>query len=185
MFEPAPFRPFPPIEDMSREHLEEEIDYLRRNLQAMLWNTAIALKAEYEENGYSAHAASIHFSQVSPMLGMLDAVRSRDYDYARCWKCGQRLHDGDIVVNFEDEGEAHAACTRFGADHTWAHPYQGTDWDHEERRARAWILEVVREDDVRTCRECGCTDDAACDGGCWWVKDDLCSACAKGDDNDA
>jgi hypothetical protein len=30
---------------------------------------------------------------------------------------------------------------------------------------------------VRTCRECSCTDDRACDGGCWWVEVDLCSVC--------
>lgn len=27
------------------------------------------------------------------------------------------------------------------------------------------------------CRVCGCTDSAACPGGCWWVEEDLCSAC--------
>lgn len=31
---------------------------------------------------------------------------------------------------------------------------------------------------TRTCRVCGCTDFAACPGGCWWVEDDLCSSCA-------
>lgn len=31
---------------------------------------------------------------------------------------------------------------------------------------------------MRRCRECGCRDDAACDGGCWWVELDLCSRCA-------
>ncbi len=30
---------------------------------------------------------------------------------------------------------------------------------------------------VRTCKVCGCTDDKACRGGCWWVTPDLCSAC--------
>lgn len=30
---------------------------------------------------------------------------------------------------------------------------------------------------VRHCRVCGCTDDRACEGGCAWVADDLCSAC--------
>lgn len=30
---------------------------------------------------------------------------------------------------------------------------------------------------VRTCRICGCTDDNACEGGCTWVEDDLCSNC--------
>ncbi len=30
------------------------------------------------------------------------------------------------------------------------------------------------------CRVCGCTDDAACEGGCYWVDETetLCSACA-------
>jgi hypothetical protein len=27
------------------------------------------------------------------------------------------------------------------------------------------------------CRGCGCTDHAACAGGCWWAEPDLCSAC--------
>lgn len=31
---------------------------------------------------------------------------------------------------------------------------------------------------IRTCRVCGCTDESACDGGCSWIGDDLCSACA-------
>lgn len=31
------------------------------------------------------------------------------------------------------------------------------------------------------CRACGCTDDRACLGGCWWVEPDLCSACDRGD----
>jgi hypothetical protein len=30
-----------------------------------------------------------------------------------------------------------------------------------------------------TCRVCGCTDDNACDGGCWWTDGThtLCSTC--------
>jgi hypothetical protein len=31
---------------------------------------------------------------------------------------------------------------------------------------------------MNVCRECGCTDARACPGGCFWVLDDLCSACA-------
>lgn len=33
--------------------------------------------------------------------------------------------------------------------------------------------------EVNACRVCGCTDDDACEGGCSWVAEDLCSACAK------
>jgi hypothetical protein len=35
----------------------------------------------------------------------------------------------------------------------------------------------------RTCRLCGCTDACACPGGCWWVEDDLCSACQRAIDH--
>ena len=41
---------------------------------------------------------------------------------------------------------------------------------------------TVVEDDVAHCQRCGCTDDHACDSGCYWVPNpqliDLCSACA-------
>lgn len=32
--------------------------------------------------------------------------------------------------------------------------------------------------DERRCRVCGCTDEWACEGGCYWVEEDLCSTCA-------
>ena len=42
---------------------------------------------------------------------------------------------------------------------------------------------TVVEDDVARCQRCGCTEDRACDGGCYWVPNpqliDLCSACAE------
>lgn len=31
----------------------------------------------------------------------------------------------------------------------------------------------------RTCRVCGCNEDNACEGGCSWVEEDLCSSCAE------
>lgn len=35
--------------------------------------------------------------------------------------------------------------------------------------------------DENRCRVCGCTDDRACAGGCYWVNSehDLCSACVR------
>lgn len=35
----------------------------------------------------------------------------------------------------------------------------------------------------RTCRICGCTEDNACEGGCSWVEEDLCSACVDAEDD--
>lgn len=40
-----------------------------------------------------------------------------------------------------------------------------------------YILNRVRTEPV--CRVCGCTEDNACPGGCYWVEPDLCSACAQ------
>ena len=42
--------------------------------------------------------------------------------------------------------------------------------------------EMLREAlaDQRICRVCGCTNECACmteSGPCWWVEEDLCSAC--------
>ena len=31
----------------------------------------------------------------------------------------------------------------------------------------------------RACRVCGCTWRRACSGGCYWVEEDLCSACRQ------
>jgi hypothetical protein len=32
---------------------------------------------------------------------------------------------------------------------------------------------------VEKCLICGCTEDAACDGGCWWSYVNICSNCAS------
>lgn len=42
----------------------------------------------------------------------------------------------------------------------------------------------IREDDGPACRVCGCTENRACAGGCWWVGEPtlqgrLCSACLE------
>ncbi len=31
----------------------------------------------------------------------------------------------------------------------------------------------------RVCRVCGCWELHACEGGCWWVAEDLCSTCDR------
>ena len=42
------------------------------------------------------------------------------------------------------------------------------------------LLSEISIQEVKTCRVCGCTDGHACirsDGPCYWVEEDLCSAC--------
>lgn len=55
------------------------------------------------------------------------------------------------------------------------------DGDVPAMLAAAWSLGakvVVNMSAGRhVCRVCGCWELAACEDGCWWVEDDLCSAC--------
>lgn len=32
---------------------------------------------------------------------------------------------------------------------------------------------------TQQCRSCGCSNLSACEGGCWWFEDDLCSSCVQ------
>lgn len=41
-----------------------------------------------------------------------------------------------------------------------------------------WYSGELADTSDRVCRVCGCTDDHACPGGCYWVEKDLCSVCA-------
>jgi hypothetical protein len=64
-------------------------------------------------------------------------------------------------------------------------------WEHAEQVAWNLLADTIPVDadlfpdgpdlaaiDVRACRECGCTDEEGCAGGCTWSEPDLCSACA-------
>lgn len=49
---------------------------------------------------------------------------------------------------------------------------------HISRRWDCWQRYFrQRVENEQVCCVCGCTEDNACSDGCWWVKDDLCSAC--------
>lgn len=51
----------------------------------------------------------------------------------------------------------------------------------QESEALKAVAEVSSDPlfDEQKCRVCGCTDDNACPGGCYWVEEDLCSQCAE------
>jgi hypothetical protein len=51
------------------------------------------------------------------------------------------------------------------------------DYPNEEEKAKGEAILARIEEGIQRCRVCGCTDDRACPGGCYWVETDLCSAC--------
>ena len=50
---------------------------------------------------------------------------------------------------------------------------------------RAVITQMDPDFFTRKCRVCGCDWNHPCEGGCCWVKDDLCSKCAQMADTEA
>lgn len=54
----------------------------------------------------------------------------------------------------------------------------------ENEKLRAVIMQSDPEFFNRKCRVCGCTWDHACEGGCSWVEDDLCSKCCESATNE-
>ena len=46
-------------------------------------------------------------------------------------------------------------------------------WDPDPQTPGTW----GEDDPVRRCSVCGCTDEHACPGSCWWVAANLCSTC--------
>ena len=69
------------------------------------------------------------------------------------------------------------------------YPIPGVNLEWEEALDRppvAHSLPSIEEENPATpaagaqvCRDCGCTDEKACEGGCTWVEPDLCSACKQ------
>ncbi len=56
---------------------------------------------------------------------------------------------------------------------------------NQEKNRNSSFVRVYIDLDIkpRSCRVCGCTQDNACPGGCYWIAEDLCSMCG-GDDNE-
>lgn len=50
----------------------------------------------------------------------------------------------------------------------------------EEKKYKLKRLEErLKEKEIQRCRVCGCTYYTPCEGGCYWVEEDLCSKCAE------
>jgi hypothetical protein len=44
-----------------------------------------------------------------------------------------------------------------------------------------YVLATIDEPPtIKTCRQCGCTDEFSCEFGCEWVSEDLCTSCTGG-----
>lgn len=60
-----------------------------------------------------------------------------------------------------------------------AYQFEESQYPHIKRTKEEAAQELPEEPlfDIWRCRVCGCTDEHACPDGCYWVEEDLCSAC--------
>ena len=86
------------------------------------------------------------------------ADRGRAAEYRRGFDNAVTQHPADLVQDAWQAGLAFGRPKAAGPAH----------------RRRRWPWGRAR---ARACRQCGCTDRAACAGGCWWVTADMCSRC--------
>jgi len=50
-------------------------------------------------------------------------------------------------------------------------------WVKKDFIGQSYFLCPECQKDFRYCRVCGCSDEDACEEGCHWVEEDLCSSC--------
>lgn len=83
-----------------------------------------------------------------------------------------------IVVEGMDDGIAgYPKSARVEKD-TYIHGH--TEYMHGEINSGFWLsFDSAYAELNKKCRVCGCSWDHACEGGCYWVGDDLCSRCAQ------
>lgn len=87
----------------------------------------------------------------------------------------------DLANLLADALHAHGVFFRAAAILKWEpwHARAAAMWTELEHVASIPFDEFVAERALLPyCRVCGCSDDDACPGGCYWVEPDLCSACA-------
>ena len=53
--------------------------------------------------------------------------------------------------------------------------------EYLNRNRRRFARAAIAQNVAGECRLCGCTEERACTGGCFWVEPDLCNRCQEAD----
>ena len=101
-----------------------------------------------------------------------------DYTFP-CPRCGYDRMDNNPVKNALSRRADVYICNQCGTeealmDMAGKEPLPLNQW--------AMVLGFDSEEeggDEQMCRVCGCTWNNACEGGCYWVEDGLCSKCTE------
>jgi protein gp37 len=110
-----------------------------------------------------------------------DWVRDLQQD---CWGIDNERSAGTVAFFFKQWGGTRPGGEALLDGHEWhdfpaAHPPTPTRGDTTMNEELT--QELHKPAPGARCRVCGCTDDQACEGGCFWVGTGLCSACIDND----
>jgi predicted RNA-binding Zn-ribbon protein involved in translation (DUF1610 family) len=106
--------------------------------------------------------------------------KTSDYTFP-CPRCGHDSMDKNPVRNALSRRADVYICNECGReeatlDMLGKEPLPLNEW----AMVLGFDSEEEEEDpEEQRCRVCGCTWYNACEGGCYWVEDDLCSKCAE------
>lgn len=82
-----------------------------------------------------------------------------------------------------DVAARQVAADEVGVFTHYGQPARPGDWLIREsgyvRLADFAEADALRRGDLRVCRKCGCSQLDACDDGCTWIAEDLCSSCPE------
>lgn len=77
------------------------------------------------------------------------------------------LFSGTVLL---DVGDADAE--------TWVNKFEAIDVQLElPGTGEFYVVNLSVDEYSPACRVCGCTNGVACEGGCHWIEEDLCSSC--------
>lgn len=98
------------------------------------------------------------------------------------YKPDERKENWEFENRYQDEKnklqKGFALACRFIGDNFGSANLGSNDEDGEELLTwQEYFIDIAENEKV--CRVCGCTENNACLCGCYWVEEDLCSACAK------
>lgn len=133
---------------------------------------------ELEKGGNLIMARTIEEAKdLLKSLMELQEDNTRDYAFP-CPRCGHDRMDKKPTRNALSRRFDVYICNTCGMeeallDAAGKDPLPLNEW------AMIKAFDVEEEEDEQVCRVCGCTWDNACEGGCYWVEDNLCSRCAE------
>jgi hypothetical protein len=149
-----------------------DASYVASHLQSFPIAQALNRLSAYEDTGLTNDEITAMQAELAELRGKIERGELIRLPYAP----GTVFHQ-DIKGEYDVTFTGNVAYEVVSGEET---EYLGSeDLGEMIEECNKLLEEDSPQQEKRRCRVCGCTDDHACPGGCYWVAPDLCSACAS------